>query len=144
MENLVTGLSRDANRDAWPCPTDAFFTDDVAWQRLYGHLDATFATAPAVFPTTTTECCVHNPPRPCFPNSTMGPAIGLTMRRADADASRLRRDPHAATPACGKDGTKELLRHQVPAEVLIRLPAERRSRKVSVYPNSSGQKARQL
>ena len=106
MENLVTGLSRDANRDAWPCPTDAFFTDDVAWQRLYGHLDATFATAPAVFPTTTTECCVQNPPRPCFPNSTMGPAIGLTMRRADADASCLRRDPHAATPACGKDGTK--------------------------------------
>ena len=32
----------------------------------------------------------------------------------------------------------------MPAEVLIRLPAEICSRKVSVYPNSSGQKARQL
>jgi hypothetical protein len=91
IENLITGKARDMNRDAWPCGSEAFFSDDPAWQRANRQLDIEFIAdhkrlghAYTVY-TTRPPCCLYSAPTPCFGdhiNTT--DAIALIVRRDDA------------------------------------------------------------
>jgi hypothetical protein len=111
LENLLTGKTGDMNRGAWPCTSEAFYSDDPDWQRANGHLDWELGVDPKALSHKHKQpppCCMYRAPAPCYGEGVnVTEAIGLIMRRDDArsclESKESLPEPQCCQPHCSPE-----------------------------------------